>query len=189
MEPRRKQLEYARITVQKRLGNDSAFGRGDFMDSMLHHRGEKQGLTDHELLANSKLLIIAGSETTATLLSGVTYWLLRNPEALKKATAEVRSKLRAEADITFYSVTSKLPYMLACIDESFRMYPPVPGGLQRMTLSSTCISGYEVPARVSFPPDDRECETLKLFRDKSFHPPVSRLLFAFEFPRPRPVRP
>lgn len=150
MEQRRKQYEHANVTVQKRL-NVSANDRGDFMDSMLRHRGEKEGLTDRELLANANILIIAGSETTATLLSGLTYWFLRSPEALTKVAREIRSTMKTEADITFNSVTSQLPYMLACVDEALRMYPPVPVGLQRMTLAPIRISGYEIPARVSAP--------------------------------------
>lgn len=192
MEARQRQLQHAKITVEKRLRNDLAHARGDFMDSMLRHRGEKQGLTDYELWINSNVLIIAGSEITATLLAGVTYWLLRNPVSLKKATAEVRSTMKTEADMTFHSVSSQLPYMLACIDESFRMYPPVPGSLQRMTLTSSCISGYQIPARVSFSTvyrDDRELERLRVFADKGSCPPVCCLLLAFEFPRPRPIHP
>ncbi|KAI9929328.1 hypothetical protein MW887_000796 [Aspergillus wentii] len=141
------QIHHASTTVQKRLNNPPARDRGDFMDSMLRHQGQKDGLVQHELEANSNILIIAGSETTATLLSGVTYWLLRTPEALAKATKEVRLAMKNEADITFHNVTTQLPYMLSCIDEAFRMYPPVPSGLQRMTLSPVCISGYELPAR------------------------------------------
>lgn len=51
--------------------------------------------------ANANILIIAGSETTVTLLSGVTYWLLRTPDALRKVTHEIRSSIKSDADITF----------------------------------------------------------------------------------------
>ncbi|PYH89624.1 cytochrome P450 [Aspergillus ellipticus CBS 707.79] len=132
-EARRKQLAHSRDTVQKRLHSQTDRGVADFMQSMLRHRGEKDGLTDGELEANASIIIIAGSETTATLLSGLTYYLLRNPAEMEKVTKEVRSMMQTEADITFNNVTAKLPYMLACIDEAFRLYPPVPSGLQRWT--------------------------------------------------------
>ncbi|KAL4936525.1 hypothetical protein BDV06DRAFT_91732 [Aspergillus oleicola] len=149
IEARRKQLEHSAIAVQKRLRNsDSAVysNRGDFMDSMLRHRGEKNELTDQELEANSNILIVAGSETTATLLSGATYWILRNPDVAARVTAEVRSVMKTESDITFQKVTAELPYMQACLDEAFRLYPPVPTGLQRWTVVPTIISGYDIPA-------------------------------------------
>ncbi|KAE8331440.1 cytochrome P450 [Aspergillus sergii] len=140
-----KQREHASATVQKRLSNTAAHGRGDFMDSMLRNRGEKDGLTDAELEANANILIIAGSETTATLLSGVTFLLLSSPETLTKATAEVRTTMQSEDDITFTNVSSQLPYLLACIDEAFRMYPPVPSGLPRISQATMKIAGYTIP--------------------------------------------
>ncbi|KAL4959139.1 cytochrome P450 [Aspergillus stella-maris] len=151
MEARIKQLEHSAIAVQNRLRNaDSAAysNRVDFMDSMLRHRGEKNELTDRELEANSSILIIAGSETTATLLSGATYWILRNPNVAARVTAEVRSVMKNQSDITFQKVTAELPYMQACLDEALRMYPPVPSGQQRWTVVPTTISGYDIPAGV-----------------------------------------
>lgn len=150
MEAQKKQKEHARITVQKRLDNTALHGRGDFMDSMLRNRGKENGLSNDELVENANILIIAGSETTATLLSGATYWLLRSPDILDKVTREVRENMDSEADITLQSVSTKLPYMLACITEALRLYPPVPGGLQRITVPSapTRISGYDIPPNV-----------------------------------------
>jgi cytochrome P450 len=52
------------------------------------------------LVMNASVLIVAGSETTATVLSGVTYLLLRYPDKLAKLTDEVRSAFESEDDIT-----------------------------------------------------------------------------------------
>lgn len=97
--------------------------------------------------------MIAGSETTATLLSGTTYWLLRSPEAYRKVTEEVRKTFASEEDISVQKVTNQLPYMMACLEEGFRMYPPVPSCLPRRTragMGITKIDGYEIPEDVSF---------------------------------------
>lgn len=72
------------------------------------------------------MLIIAGSETTATALSGATYLLGKNPDTLAKLTKEVRSAFSSEGEITLSSVQN-LKYMLAVLDEALRMFPPVPG--------------------------------------------------------------
>lgn len=119
-EARESHFQYTHDTTMKRVQNKPLHGRGDFMDSMLKKRGEKGGLTDDELVSNSQLLIIAGSETTATLLSGVTYLLLQNPRAWQKVVDEVRSAFKSEAEITFANANARLPYMLACLDEAFR---------------------------------------------------------------------
>lgn len=102
-----------------------------------------------ELEGNSSILIIAGSETTATLLSGLVYLLLKCPEKMKKLVDEVRSTFQDEGEIDLTSV-NKLPYMVACIEEALRMYPPVPTGLPRVVPEGgATISGHFVPENVS----------------------------------------
>ncbi|KAJ5395169.1 uncharacterized protein N7487_009472 [Penicillium crustosum] len=150
MNARRRQIEFSRATVQKRLQLEGHRECTDFIGSMLRQRGDpSKEITDEELEANSNVLVIAGSETTATLLSGVTYWLLRTPHAMEKITREIRSAMKSENDITISS-TANLPYMLACLKEALRMYPPAPSGQQRMTLGPepSRISGYTMPPNV-----------------------------------------
>ncbi|KAJ5633877.1 hypothetical protein N7528_001719 [Penicillium herquei] len=91
----------------------------------------KQNLGVEKLVSNAEILIIGGSETTASLLSGVTYLLLTNPEAYQKLKNEVHSTFESQDEINLISV-SKLPYMLACLDEAMRMYPPIANGLPRV---------------------------------------------------------
>ncbi len=150
---RETQNEFSRSIVTNRIHNEAQHGRGDFMDSMLKHKDDKDALTFKELVANATVLIIAGSETTATLLSGVTYWLLKTPLALKKVTEEVRSQFQSEQEIDFIHASSRLPYMLACLDEGLRRYPPVPTGIRRITLPDgpSIIAGVELPPNVSLP--------------------------------------
>ena len=103
----------------------------------------------HHLQANSSSVLIAGSETTSSMLSGVTYLLLSNPETLKKVVEEVRTSFKSESDITLTSV-SCLTYMLACLNEALRSYPPVPFGMPRFVPKGGAkISGEFVPEDVS----------------------------------------
>ena len=145
LEARKRQIEHSEITVKKRLQSQLTRGSADFMESMLHG-----GLTDKEMEANANILIIAGSETTASLLSGVTYWLLQSPEAMAKVTQEVRSAMKTEDEITFHNTAVRLPYMLACLKEALRMYPPVPSGTERITVPPVPIeiSGHQIPPGV-----------------------------------------
>ena len=108
-------------------------------------------MTREEIISNSGVLLVAGSETTATLLSGATYYLLSNPIVIKKLQAEVRDDFQSEDEITPLSVRSpgKLPYMEAVLTESLRMYPPIPASLPRITGSTgDIIDGHFVPANV-----------------------------------------
>lgn len=184
--------KYVRDTVMKRINNKYLHGRGDFMDAMLKHRGEEGGLTDEELIPNGSVLILAGSETTATLLSGVTYWLMRTPEVLHKVTNEVRSAFDSEDEINFANATTRLPYMLACLEEGLTRYPTVPSALLRWTPAGhpTEIAGLQVPENVSFlsfrriKPLVRRL-TVLAFVDHSLGSHVGRLLVTTELPRPR----
>ncbi|KAJ0136936.1 Uncharacterized protein HZ326_20054 [Fusarium oxysporum f. sp. albedinis] len=120
--------------------------RDDLVAGLLKKKDELfQGLTMDEVTSNCFILIGAGSETTATSLSGTTYFLLTNPEALRKVTEEVRSRFHNEDEITLASVAD-LHYMLACINESLRCYPPVPSGMPRQVpQGGATIAGHYLP--------------------------------------------
>lgn len=135
--------------TMKRIANKDVHPKHDFMTFMLRDRSKDDGLTDHELASNSDIIISAGSETTSTALTGVTYFLARNPDALARCQAEVRGRFDREEDITFQG-TSQLPYLLACIDEALRLYPPVPTALIRRTLPGRpmLIDGHLLPEHV-----------------------------------------
>ena len=96
------------------------------------------------------LLAIAGSETTATVLSGSTYLLCKNPDKLAKLQDEVRSKFKHSHEITLQSVKD-LEYMLAVINEALRCYPPVAGGNVRVVPGKhgAEVAGHFVPSGVS----------------------------------------
>ncbi|PYH33919.1 benzoate 4-monooxygenase cytochrome P450 [Aspergillus neoniger CBS 115656] len=144
-EAQKRQDAHTRAMVQQRMPRETH--RNDFMEFMLRPRGEKGELSVTELEANANIIIAGGSEPTATLLTGLTYWLLRTPTALVRATEEVRSQLLTEEEISFVNLTTRLPYLQACITETFRMYPPVPTGRQRVTLATTKIAGHQIPPR------------------------------------------
>lgn len=119
-------------------------------------------MTREEIISNSGVLLVAGSETTATLLSGATYHLLSNTVVLKKLQAEIREAFHSEDEITPLSLRSpgKLPYMEAVLTESLRMYPPIPASLPRMTGSmGDVIDGHFVPGNVIASITDRRIQS------------------------------
>ncbi|OAG38725.1 hypothetical protein AYO21_07078 [Fonsecaea monophora] len=56
---------------------------------------------------------------------GATYYLLTNPASLARLTKEVRTTFASPADINLTSVNG-CPYLLACLEEALRVYPPSP---------------------------------------------------------------
>lgn len=120
--------------------------RIDFMTRLTN----PEVVSETEFIASTGTLVIAGSETTATLLSGVTYYLLMNPDAMKKVVDEVRSAFTSQQEITFQGI-SKLSYLLACLEEALRIYPPVPGSFPRCTAAEEeFFDGKHIPKDVSF---------------------------------------
>ncbi|RAK94841.1 cytochrome P450 [Aspergillus ibericus CBS 121593] len=95
---------------------------------------EEVRLTLPEMHSNAFALMMAGSETTATVLSGLVYFLLREPVAMKRLATEIRDAFATDKDITPRTV-ARLEYLDGCILESMRLYPAAPVGLPRLVPS------------------------------------------------------
>ncbi|KAK2052229.1 cytochrome P450 [Colletotrichum caudatum] len=123
-----------RAFVRDKVDRRMALGtpRPDFAESMMKKGNEVSPLSQDEIYENSGLLVIAGSETTATALSGATYLLAANPHTLARLSAEVRGSFASEDEIDFLG-TARLGYLHAVLEESLRMYPPVPTAVPRRT--------------------------------------------------------
>jgi cytochrome P450 len=109
---------------------------------------EEMGLNDWHMAAYSNALIVAGSETTATTMSTLTYWLCRTPRVYDKLKEEVRSRFKTSSEINSLSAT--FPYLTAIIHEVLRIFPPIPIGMQRIApKAGAMVSGVFVPEGVS----------------------------------------
>jgi len=120
----------------------------DFVTHMLPHLGRPDGLSPNEVLANAQILIIAGSETTATLLTATAYFLMTNPGPYERLKEEIRSVFASLDEITVTATgVSKLQYLDAVICEALRMHPPIPTGIHRLAPSpgGVVIDGRWVP--------------------------------------------
>lgn len=118
------------------------------MSYILNADGEK-GMTIEETYTAAQVLIVAGSETSATALCGATYLLLSNPSALARLASEVRSAFSSEADI-LPSATASLPYLNAVVEEALRLSPPGPGTFpRRVPEGGRVVCGGFVPGGVA----------------------------------------
>lgn len=107
----------------------------------------KSDTTYQEFEGTTHTIIGAGSETTATTLSSLTYFLLSHSEKLEKLKLEIASKVSSPEDITISSVNS-MSYLLACINETFRVNPPISDGFTRVTASTEIVCGETLPPKV-----------------------------------------
>jgi len=88
----------------------------------------------HNLLAETRLLVLAGTDTSAGTMCGLFFYLAHNPRVLVKLTAEIRSTFASVKEIMLSPKLSRCQYLRACIDEALRISPPAPGELPREVL-------------------------------------------------------
>jgi len=144
---RRSHLLRSQEKVLRRLENKDTDHR-DFIWYILQQQ-KRHDLKQDEIIVNGALFIVAGSETTANLLSGLFARLIWNPDKYKKLVHEIRTKIDSEKDLTSEAL-QKLPYFNACIEEGLRIHPPVPAGLLRtVPKGGSYIDGYWVPEGTS----------------------------------------
>lgn len=92
-----------------------------------------------------------GAFSTSGALSALFFYLVRNPECHDKLSSEIRKTFTSAADIRSGPLLSGCHYLRACIDESLRMSPPVPGTLWRERsstddgLESVTVDGHNIP--------------------------------------------
>lgn len=107
-------------------------------------------VSDLQLAAHSSDFVIAGSETTATALSCILFYLLTRPEIMAKVKAEIENTFKSYAEINSMS-TRSLKYLTAVILEGLRIYQPLPFALPRVVPDGgATVDGYFLPAGVSF---------------------------------------
>ncbi|KAF2446021.1 cytochrome P450 monooxygenase-like protein [Karstenula rhodostoma CBS 690.94] len=130
--------------VKERL--EAQTPRADFFSEVIKNQGiGEKALSRGEMVTSGQALLAAGSETTATLLSGVTFLMLKNPDIYTKLVQEIRGRFTSAEQITFAAV-EKLEYTIAVLQEALRYYPPVPTGFPRVApKGGDTVSGRYIP--------------------------------------------
>ncbi|RTZ67399.1 MAG: cytochrome P450 [Aquificaceae bacterium] len=105
---------------------------------------ENKAMTREEIRNEIIVLFMAGHETTANVLSWMWYLLSQAPEVEKKLHEELARELGGKTP-SFEDI-ERLPYTRAILDETMRLYPPVPV-LARMASEDDTINGMHVPAK------------------------------------------
>ncbi|KAJ3938559.1 uncharacterized protein N0V96_011287 [Colletotrichum fioriniae] len=94
-------------------------------------KGKEKGLSNREMHANAAMFMVAGTETSGTVLSGTTYYLLRNPRVYDILTREIRTAFARTEDICVDGLV-RLKYLTAVLMEGLRLYNPGGAGMPRI---------------------------------------------------------
>jgi cytochrome P450 len=98
-------VKYSPDRVDKRLAMETE--RPDIFGLVVKHAAESD-MSRRVMHANADLLMMAGMETTASMLSGLTYHLLISPDSMRRLTREIRESFTTAEDITSDGL-AKLP--------------------------------------------------------------------------------
>lgn len=121
--------------------------RKDLFTRILENR-ETGAFSDIQLAAHASDFVLAGSKTSSTYLSTITYYLFKTPSALAKLQKEVHDTFKTYGEINAAS-TASLTYMNAVILEGLRIYPPLPFALPRIVpRGGDTVDGHFLPAGV-----------------------------------------
>jgi cytochrome P450 len=101
------------------------------------------GLDDRQVRDECMTLMLAGHDTTAAGFDWLWYNLASFPEVAARCCEEIDCVVGKRDPLA--SDVTKLPYLVATIKESLRLYPPAIGVFLRQTTSDLVLAGYEVP--------------------------------------------
>jgi cytochrome P450 len=148
-ENRKNHLKFSTEKVMRRLQNEDTEHK-DFIWYILKQK-EKYDLNQDEIIVNSALFIVAGSETTANALSGMLARLIYSRDKYDILCKEIRGAFKEEGELR-YEKLSELTYLNAVIEEGLRIHPPVLTGLLRtVPKDGDTVDGFWVPGGVSCP--------------------------------------
>lgn len=98
----------------------------------------------NDLIKSVLGLIVGGTETTSMTIQWAMQLLLAHPEAFHKLRTEIDSKVGNESLLNESNFT-ELPYLHCVVNETLRLYPPVPLLFAHYSLQDCTVCGYDVP--------------------------------------------
>lgn len=123
----------------------------DFLTRFLHLREQHaETITDQQVLAYLFANVNAGSDTTASILRAIFYYLLKNPASLRKLEEELENAVDAgslSAPFPSWTQSQALPYLSAVIKEALRLNPALALPLERVVPPSGLNLELESPRK------------------------------------------
>ena len=122
-------LKFCKDELEWRIKNGGT--EGDITGWLLKaYKDVKEPAEDPLFQGDSRLIIVAGSDTTSATLTYLFYELAKKPGEVKKLRDELLPLAKGHwSDLDVRNAS----HLNGAINESLRLHPPVPSGLQRKT--------------------------------------------------------
>lgn len=125
-------------------------GRKDLLQLMMdaHDENKRESigkLTDDEIVAQSILFLLAGSDTTGNTLSFIVYFLAVNPDVQEKLRMHIKEAMKFNAEASLYDVAKGIEYLDCVIKETLRLCPTLPT-MNRECSEAHELNGMHIPA-------------------------------------------
>jgi cytochrome P450 len=142
---RKRLAEVVLAEIERRRGEDR---NGEDILSLLMSAEDEDGwhFSDCQLLDHALTLLFAGHDTTSTTVALLLYELGRHRECRERVIEELDRELGGKPPGE-EQLLSGLPMLEQTLDETLRLYPPVPAG-QRRCIADFEFAGRRVPAGV-----------------------------------------
>ncbi len=128
---------------ERKAAGAQAADKHDLLGYMLTGVDRQTGerLDDLNIRYQIMTFLIAGHETTSSLLTWALYFLLQHPDVIARAYDEVDRVLGSDLGVKpTYAQVHQLTYVSQILKESLRLYPPVPL-LTRYPYAETALGG------------------------------------------------
>ncbi|KAI1449085.1 putative cytochrome P450 [Annulohypoxylon stygium] len=118
----------------------------DMVQTLMDSNLPPEEKTFPRLFSESRSVIMAGTETTATTLVCITSYLLSDPAKVQKLRQELSEAEKAKGGELEYSDLRELPYITGVINEGLRLANPTPSRLPRVCEDQDLTyKGYVLP--------------------------------------------
>jgi cytochrome P450 len=120
--------------------------RGGLLSMLLDAQDPEMGgsrLSDRQVRDEAMTLMLAGHDTTAAAFDWLWHCLAKHPTVAQKCFSEISAAV-GDREPMFDDI-ALLPYLVATIKETLRLYPPAFAVFLRQTTTDLEIGGYLVP--------------------------------------------
>ncbi|XP_058093606.1 cytochrome P450 71A1-like [Magnolia sinica] len=136
---------YERIINEHQDRNRPEAEADDFVDVLLQVQQEYH-LTRDQIKGIIMDVLLAGTDTSSTLVVWAMTELMMNPKAMKKSQDEVRRIVGNKGKVE-ESDLNQLEYLKSVVKETMRLHPPTPLLVPRETTQDCKIDGFDIAGK------------------------------------------